>query len=87
MLSHIATILATIIAAITIIVTLIVTKLNHPVVGIMGWIYSVHKTLQTESTHYGLNGHHLAQASNLTTWHKLVIVRRFMTFYSVTQRS
>ena len=36
-------------------------------------IYSVHKTLQTESTRYRLNSHHLAQAFNLTTWHELMM--------------
>ena len=39
----------------------------------MGWIYSVHKTLQTESTHYGLNGHHLeAYQLSLSSLERLV---------------
>ena len=53
--------------------------------GVMGWINSVHKRLSTESAYYGLNDHHLARASTLTTWHKLMIERHRPTFNEVAR--
>ena len=55
--------------------------------GVRGWIFSVHKTLQTESTCYGLCGHHLARASTLVEYIRNSLISLFTRERTTTRKS